>query len=77
MASLALSTPSGLAAATMTANGAAFKPGESVEVTFNGQPVGSPTVNDGGSFSLSFTVPSLQPGLYGLLAKGAVSGFTA
>jgi hypothetical protein len=76
-ASLALSAPSGLADGTITANGSAFKPGETVEVTFNGQAIGSPTVNDGGSFALSFTVPSLQPGLYGMLAKGGASGFTA
>ncbi len=41
-ASLALSTSSGLTGATITANGSAFKPGETVEVTFNGQSVGSP-----------------------------------
>jgi hypothetical protein len=76
-ASLALSTSSGLAGATITANGTAFKPGETADVTFNGQSVGSPMVNDGGSFSLSFSVPSVQPGQYGMLAKGAASGFTA
>src|SRR5690242_10379608 len=76
-ASLALSTSSGLTGATITANGAAFKPGETVEVTFNGQSVGSPTVNDGGSFSLSFSIPSVQPGQFGVLAKGAASGLTA
>jgi hypothetical protein len=52
-------------------------PVKPVEVTFNGQIVGSPTANDGGSFSLSFSVPSVQPGQYGMLAKGAASGFTA
>jgi hypothetical protein len=61
----------------ITANGSAFKPGETVELTFNGQPGGSPTVNDGGSFSLSFSVPNVQPGQYGMLAKGGASGFTA
>jgi hypothetical protein len=76
-ASLTLSTSSGLAGATITANGLAFKPGETVEVTFNGQSVGSPTVNDGGSFSLSFSIPSVQPGQFGMLAKGAASGLTA
>jgi hypothetical protein len=77
IASLKLSSSSGLPGATITANGSAFKPGETVEVTFNGQSVGSPTVNDGGSFSLSFSVPNVQPGQYGMLAKGAASGFTA
>jgi hypothetical protein len=76
-ASLALSTPSGLAGAKITANGSGFTPGENVDVTFNGQTVGSPAVNNGGSFSLSFSIPNVQPGQFGMLAKGAVSGFTA
>ena len=76
-ASLALSTASGLAGGTITANGSAFTPGETVDVTFNGQTVGSPTVNTGGSFSLSFSVPNVQPGQFGMLAKGAASSFTA
>src|SRR5579864_6819990 len=62
IASLALSNASGLAGGTITANGSAFTPGETVDVTFNGQTVGSPTVNTGGSFSLSFSVPNVQPG---------------
>jgi len=76
-ASLALSSSSGMAGASITANGSSFKPGETVEVTFNGQTVGSPTVNDGGSFSLSFSVPNVEAGQYGMLAKGGASGFTA
>lgn len=76
-ASLALSTPSGLAGGKITANGSGFTPGETVDVTFNGQTVGSPTVNNGGSFSLSFSVPNVQPGQFGMLAKGAASGYTA
>jgi hypothetical protein len=72
-----LSTQSGLPGATITANGAGFKPGEPVDVSFNGASVGSPTVNTGGTFSLSFTVPNLGPGQYGVLAKGQTSGLTA
>jgi hypothetical protein len=73
---LTLSSSSGLVGASITATGLGFKPGETVEVTFNGQSVGSPTVNDGGSFSLAFTVPNLQPGQYGVLAKGQASNTT-
>jgi hypothetical protein len=73
---LTLSTSSGLAGASITANGSGFKPGEVVDVSFNGQSVGAPTVNDGGSFSLAFTVPNLQPGQYGVLAKGQTSNVT-
>jgi hypothetical protein len=74
---LQLSTSSGLAGATITANGSGYKPGEGVDVTFNGQKVGEPKVNDGGTFSLSFSVPDVQPGQYAVVAKGASSGGTA
>jgi hypothetical protein len=74
---LQLSTSSGLAGANITANGSGFKPAETVDVTFNGQSVGKPTVNDGGTFSLSFTVPNVPPGQYVVGAKGQTSGITA
>ncbi|GAC1313052.1 MAG: hypothetical protein NVSMB2_00430 [Chloroflexota bacterium] len=61
----------------MTANAAGFRPGDLVDVTFNGQSVGQPTVNTAGTFSLSFSVPNVAPGDYGLLAKGQSSGSTA
>ena len=76
-ASLSLSAVSGLAGTTITANGSGFQANETVDVTFNGQPVGQPTVNSGASFSLSFKVPNLNPGDYGVLAKGRASGSTA
>jgi hypothetical protein len=76
-AAVTLSAQSGLAGASITANGANYKPGESVDVSFNGASVGSPTVNTGGTFSLSFTVPDVGPGQYGVLAKGQTSGMTA
>ncbi|TMF06521.1 MAG: Ig-like domain repeat protein [Chloroflexi bacterium] len=74
---LALSTSSGLAGSNITANGSGFKPAETVDVTFNGQSIGKPTVNDGGTFSLSFTVPNVPPGQYVVGAKGQTSGITA
>jgi hypothetical protein len=75
--SLALSSSSGAPGSSVTANGAGFRPGETVDVSFNGQPVGQPTVNTGGTFSLSFSVPNVAPGDYGVLAKGQASGSTA
>jgi hypothetical protein len=75
--SLSLSSTSGLSGATITANGGGFQSGETVDVSFNGQSVGTPTVNNGGTFSLSFNVPSMAPGQYGVLAKGRASGSTA
>src|SRR5258708_16953322 len=73
---LTLSTASGLAGASIAAKGSGFKAGEVVDVSCNGQSVGSPTVNDGGSFSLACSVPNLQPGQYGVLAKGQTSNVT-
>ena len=75
--SLSSSSSSGLPGATITANGGGFQNGETVDVTFNGQSVGTPTVNSGGTFSLSFNVPNLGPGDYGILAKGRASGKSA
>jgi hypothetical protein len=74
---LSLSSTSGLSGATITANGSGFQSGETVDVSFNGQSVGTPTVSTGGSFSLSFNVPTMAPGQYGVLAKGRASGNTA
>jgi len=74
---LTLSTANGLPGASITANGVGFKSGETVDVTFNGQAVGTPTVNSGGTFSLSFTVPTFGPGQYAVLAKGQTSAFAA
>jgi hypothetical protein len=75
--SLSLSATSGQSGDTLTANGGGFQNGETVDVSFNGQSVGTPTVNSGGTFSLSFNVPSFAPGQYGLLAKGRASSNTA
>ena len=74
---LTLSSTSGLPGATITANGAGFQASETVDVSFNGQPVGQPTVNAQGTWSLSFKVPSLSPGDYGVVAKGRAANDTA
>jgi hypothetical protein len=74
---LSLSTSSGLTGAQITANGRGFRPAETVDVTFNGQSVGTPTAGDGGAFALSFTVPDVQPGQYAVLATGRASGSSA
>src|SRR5207248_9122000 len=50
---------------------------EAVDVTFNGQSVGQPTVNSGGSWSLSFKVPSIAPGDYAVVAKGRAANDSA
>jgi hypothetical protein len=75
--SVALSSTSGQPGTSITVNGQGFQPNETVDVTFNGQPVGQPTVNPQGTWSLSFKVPNVSPGDYGVAAKGRASGFTA
>jgi hypothetical protein len=74
---LQLSPTSGAPGSNVTANGSGFAPGETVDVSFNGQAVGTPSVNNGGTFSLAFTVPNTPPGQYAVLAKGQTSGATA
>jgi hypothetical protein len=74
---LTLSTSSALADAQITANGRGFRATETVDVTFNGQSVGTPLVNDAGTFALTFNVPNVQPGQYAVLATGRASGFSA
>src|SRR5205823_10062449 len=74
---LTLSTGSGLAGAQITANGRGYKATEIVDVTFNGQSVGTPQADGQGNFALSFTVPSVQPGQYAVLATGRASGFSS
>jgi hypothetical protein len=73
---LTLSSTTGLPGATVTANGTGFQPNETVDVTFNGQAIGQPTTNSGGTWSLSFKVPNMAPGTYGLAAKGRASNAT-
>lgn len=62
---------------SVTANGVGFRAGETVDVTFNSQPVGEPTVADNGTFALSFTVPNLAPDDYVVLARGRASNLSA
>ena len=66
-----------MAGAPIALNGTGYKPTELVEVSFNGQALGSATANDSGAFSLAFKVPALDPGDYAVLAKGRNSGLAA
>jgi hypothetical protein len=74
---LTLSSSSGLPGAQITANGSGFQGGETVDVSFNGQPVGTPKADSNGDFALTFTVPNEVPDSYGVLAKGQSSNDTA
>jgi hypothetical protein len=72
-AALTLSTQKAAANTQLTVNGTNFGVSEVVDVTFNGTSVGTPTSNPQGTFALSFTVPSVAAGDYGIAAKGATS----
>jgi hypothetical protein len=74
---LTLSPTSALAGAQVTANGRGYRANENVEVTFNGQSVGTPQAGGEGTFALTFTVPDVNPGQYAVLATGKASGFSA
>ena len=74
---LTMSPASALAGAQVTANGRGFKATEIVDVTFNGQSVGTPQASDSGTFALTFSVPTVNPGQYAVLATGRASGSSA
>src|SRR5262245_48893562 len=76
-ASLSASTTKAAPGASITVNGAGFQGGETVDVAFNGTPVGQPTVGQDGTFALSFQVPNLSAGDYGITGKGRASGRNA
>jgi IPT/TIG domain len=62
---------------SITVNGTGFQGGETVDVTFNGQPVGEPTSSGDGNWALTFTIPNVAPGDYAIAATGRASGRTA
>jgi hypothetical protein len=77
-ASISTSPSQAAAGTSVTVNGTGFQPGEQVNVSFNGNQVGTPTADTSGNFSQSFTVPSsLAPGNFGLVATGQKSNRTA
>jgi hypothetical protein len=77
-ASISTSPSQAAAGTSVTVNGTGFQPGETVNVSFNGNQVGTPTADTSGNFSQGFTVPSnLAPGNFGLVATGQRSNRTA
>jgi hypothetical protein len=74
---LTLSSQQGTPGSSLTATGRGFQPGETVILTFNGTQVGSPTADTTGSFTQTFTVPTLAAGQYQVQAKGQSSGNSA
>ena len=74
---LSLSQTSGRAGSRETANGVGFRPSETVNVTFNGENVGQPTVPAPARSASVSQCRSWHPGTYGVLAVGRASGSTA
>jgi hypothetical protein len=59
----------------VTVDGAGFRAGESVTLSFNGPTVGTTTADTSGNVTWTFTIPaSLAPGQYGATATGQTSG---
>jgi hypothetical protein len=75
--SLMLSAQQGQPGNTVTAIGAGFQPGESVQVFFNGAQVGTASADTTGTFRLTFAIPKIANGNYQVDAKGQTSGDTA
>jgi hypothetical protein len=74
---LTLSTDQGPPGSSLTVTGTSFKPGETVNVFFNGAQVGAPIADTNGSFQITFKVPQLPNGDYQIDAKGQSSGLTS
>jgi len=75
--SLTLNRTEGEPGMSLTANGSGFRASETVDVTFNSEKVGEPTVADNGTFALTFQVPSMPPDDYVVLARGRGSNLSA
>jgi hypothetical protein len=75
VAAISLSKTSGAAGSSLTVYGAGFVGSESsIVVTFDGNPVGSPTsANASGSWSLTFNIPSSPGGTHSIDAYGSVT----
>jgi hypothetical protein len=56
-----------------TVAGKGFVPGETVNITFDGQSIGSATVNDQGEFSAEVTSPDAAAGSHTVTASDSVS----
>jgi hypothetical protein len=71
---LTLSPTQGAAGSELTVSASGYRPGETVQVTFNGTSVGQDTADTNGAVSVKVTVPSLGPGQYTVVATGQTSG---
>ncbi len=75
--SLALSSQQGPPGTSLTATGGGFQPGESVLILFNEAQVDSVTADTTGSFTATFSIPTIANGSYQVDAKGQTSGDSA
>jgi hypothetical protein len=73
-ASVSLSTQSGDVGSSVTATGAGFTPGDTVQLIFNGAPVDSNAADTNGDVTFTFAVPRAAPGTYLVVLTGRQSG---
>jgi len=79
--SIVVNPSSGAPGTTVQVTGSSFYPNSTVTVTYNGNVVGKVNASSSGSFTLTFTVPSLPNGTYTVRAidtmgDGASASFT-
>jgi hypothetical protein len=74
---VSLSTQSGVAGTTVTANGSGFVPGDSVQLIVNGLLIDSQTADSNGDVSFTFTVPPVRPGNYLVVLNGRMGGLAS
>ncbi|MGC8773270.1 MAG: InlB B-repeat-containing protein, partial [Conexivisphaera sp.] len=74
---ISISPASGAPGTTVTVSGSNFYPNSTVTVYYNGASVGSLTASTTGSFSTSFTVPSLSNGTYTIRVVDSYGDYSA
>jgi hypothetical protein len=72
-----LSTQSGVAGSSVTANGSGFVPGDSVQLIVNGLLIDSQNADTNGNVTFTFTVPQVRPGNYLVVLSGRTGGFAS
>jgi hypothetical protein len=75
-AGITLSANQGAAGSAFSLTASGFRPGETVNITFNGTNIGSETADVNGGISTNLTVPNIAPAQYNVVATGQTSGTT-
>ncbi|HLI69239.1 MAG TPA: hypothetical protein VKV19_05725 [Ktedonobacteraceae bacterium] len=73
---LLLAPPSGNTGTSVQATSGGFAPGETVTLTFNSTVVATTMADETGAINVTFTVPTIAPGYYTVVATGTTSQVT-